>query len=89
MIPERIKEAIDRHAQEGCPCGDFVTAVLENNLMEAFSRADDENEIKMGEIIRYCYNEIPGNCWGNKERVRAWREQGLRSRAEKEKAGAE
>ena len=64
-IPARTKNAIDYHAEHGWPVGDFVQAVLENNLVEAFKRADDENLAAMQEIVKYCYNEIPGGAWGS------------------------
>ena len=72
MIPSAIKKAIDLHAQEGRPCGHFVTAVLENNLRKAIRHADDDSLAALVEIVQYCYWEIPGNCWGSKEKVAKW-----------------
>jgi len=76
MIPQRVKYAIDRHVEVGQPCGHFVTAVLENNLREAFMRADENSEAAMREIVMYCYNEIPSPSWGSKEKVDEWRVMG-------------
>lgn len=76
MNYERIKpeilDAIRRYADEHCPVGNFLTAVLCNDLTEAVGRADDENIRVLPEIVCYCYNEIPCSCWGSPERVRAW-----------------
>ena len=69
-----IKEAIDKYAKEGYPVGGFLTAVLENKLREAFARADVDNLRDMHEIVKYCWWEIPGNCWGSEEKVREWLE---------------
>jgi hypothetical protein len=76
MIPPLIKEAIDKHVREGKPCGHFVTAVLENNLVEAIVHADETNLDNIYDIVRYCYNHIPSPCWGSVEKVQAWREKG-------------
>ena len=69
-----IVTAIRRYADEHCPVGGFLTAVLSNDLREAFRRADDDNRAGLGAIVAYCWWEIPGDCWGSPERVRAWLE---------------
>ena len=86
MIPNRIKLAIDRHAEHGYPCGSFVTAVLENDFMEAAVGADDECALLLPEIARYIYNNIPGGCCGSPEKVKSWQEQKQKQR---ESAGKE
>ena len=72
MIPQRIKDSLDRYIIHRIPTGGFLRAVLENNLKESFARADDENLKCMFEIVNYCYNEIPSICWGSPEKVKAW-----------------
>lgn len=74
LIRDNIIEAINRHALYHSECGHFVTAVLENNLREAFARADDENIKTLFQIVSYCHNEIPGLCWGSPKLVKEWRE---------------
>jgi hypothetical protein len=69
---DEIKEAMDRYANTGCPLGGFLTAVMENNLMEAFGRADEDNTRDMREIVAYVYNEMPGTCHGSPEIVAEW-----------------
>ena len=68
--------ALLAHKNTGRVCGTFVTAVLENNLRESMGQADEQNRADLFEIVAWCYNELPGNSWGNVERVRAWREVG-------------
>jgi hypothetical protein len=70
--PVRILGAIRNHADHHHPCGSFVTAVLENNLMEAIGRADENSQAALFEIVRYVRWEIPSNCHGSVEAVRAW-----------------
>jgi hypothetical protein len=65
-------DAIKAWADNGRPCGGFLTAVFENKLSEAVSRADFENMRAIPAIVAYLYNEIPGNCWGSPEKVKNW-----------------
>jgi len=71
MRPE-IKAAIDRYAKERIPTGDFLRAVLENDLFEAIGRADLGNRMDIHEICSYIYNNIPLNSWGSKKIVKEW-----------------
>lgn len=73
-IPEITRESIDAWVASARPTGGFVRAVLENNLREAFARADFDNSAAMHDIVSYLYNEVPGNCWGSPERVAEWPE---------------
>lgn len=69
MIFERTKSEIDRYVNDGCVPGSFVYAVLSNQFLEAFNRADDENLFNMIHIARYVHMEIPGNCHGSEQKV--------------------
>lgn len=72
MIPERTRNSIRRYVVDKVPPRHFVTAVLENNLFEAFGRGDEENLDALKEIVIYIYNEIPSGCWGSPRKVKAW-----------------
>lgn len=80
-MKESVKEGIDNFVRYGVPTGSFLQAVLENNLMEAFGRADDDNRADMFEIVGYVYNEVPNSAWGNPAKVKAWIEKKLVERA--------
>ena len=71
-IRENMMEAIQRYIVEKIPPGDFLVAVIDNDLREAVSRADDENLENLPAFIGYFYNEAPGACWGSPERRKAW-----------------
>lgn len=71
-IPDRMMGAIQRYIDRGINPGDFLTAVIDNNLKEAVSRADDENLENLPAFVAYFYNEAPGGCWGSPENRRAW-----------------
>jgi hypothetical protein len=83
-IKEITLDGIKNYVEHGIPPGDFLRAFLENDLKEAFFRADDENQKAMFEIVKYCYNEIPHICWGSPEKVRNWIEEKAKERKEKE-----
>lgn len=69
---EELIESLQAYANIGRPTGDFLRAVLENNLMEAFGRADIFNRGRIFEICQFIYNELPSNSHGSKEKVDAW-----------------
>jgi hypothetical protein len=56
----------------GVPPGDFLRAVLENNLMTAMGRADEQNRNDIFEICQFVYNEMPHSCHGSAEAVDKW-----------------
>jgi len=69
--PDVIKSIIS-YVKDRIPPGDFLQAVLENNLMESFNRADEDNIRSMFEIVQFVYNETPARCWGSPEKVKRW-----------------
>ena len=71
-IPERTIETLKRYVDQRNEPGQFVRAVLENNLKESMARADLDNRVCMFEIVQYVYNELPGICWGTPEKVHKW-----------------
>jgi predicted nucleotidyltransferase len=73
-IKSDIKDSLDRYVSQGIPTGDFLKAVLENNLMEAMGRADSFNQASLPEICSYIYNELPSPCHGSPAKVKEWLE---------------
>ena len=71
-IPERMMGGLERYIEDGIPPGHFLTGVLENDLMEAFSRADLENMKNIRAYCGYLYNEAPIGCYGSPAKVREW-----------------
>lgn len=52
--------------------GGFLTAVLSNDLFRAYDLADEFSKADMDLIVKFIYNNLPGECWGSKERVKIW-----------------
>ena len=71
-VPEDILESISRYIVDGVPPGQFLRAVLENNLTEAVCRADQDNLAALGGIVLFAYNHLPATCWGKPEKVAEW-----------------
>lgn len=64
--------------------GHFLTAVLENDLVGAFGRADDGNKRALEAIIKVLYNHVPNACWGSEDNVREWIEEGVQIQLKEE-----
>lgn len=71
-IREDLLGALERYLNNGIMPGSFMTAVLENNLKEAFGRADIENSSNLRNIVGYIYHHIPSPAWGSPEKVKAY-----------------
>jgi len=71
-IPERMMGVILRYVEHGIEPGDFLTAIITNNLSEAVMRADDENINNLPAYVAWFYNEAPAGCWGSCERMKTW-----------------
>lgn len=72
LLPEHIRDAMQRYIESRIPPGGFLTAVLSNDLAEAFARADHINRMRLHDIVSFLYNEAPSTCWGSPERVKRW-----------------
>ncbi len=77
MIEKRFKDAIDRYVEHRIAPGDFLCAILRNDLKETIGRASEESMLQIREIVRYCYNEIPSIAWGSEESFKRWVERKL------------
>ena len=72
QIPMDTKDQIDRYVEQRRPVGGFLGAVLSNDLVGAMGKADDHNRAALFDIVGYCYNGIPSDCWGSPKAVNAW-----------------
>lgn len=82
-LPPHIQGGVQRYIEHGTPPGDFLTAVICNDLKESFGRADEENIRRMFDIVSFFYNQAPAGCWGSEKRMMRWiKEGGLNGRLE-------
>ncbi len=73
-IPEYMQGGLIRYFENQIPPGNFLTAILQNDLMEAFGRADETNRYSMRAYVIWLYNAAPGrpNGWGSPKAVSEW-----------------
>ena len=72
LLPEHIRRGVKNYIERGIIPGDFLQAVICNNLKESFNRADDINITRMLDIVDFFYNEAPFLCWGSEEKMYKW-----------------
>jgi len=77
QLPVGLQDGMQRYFEDGIGAGHFLTACLENDLVGAVNRADSTNIHRLQDIVRFMYNELPQGCWGSKEKVRAWKGDGV------------
>jgi hypothetical protein len=72
-IPPQLTAGLYRYLSQRIPTGDFLRAVLENNFMEAISRAHPG--LTLSSIKSLCtlmYTVFPSSAFGSHEAVDAW-----------------
>ena len=71
---KRLIESLELYVAKGVPLGSFLEACVENDLRNAFGRADEESREHLFEIVKWLHNEAPSTCWGSREKRIAWQE---------------
>lgn len=71
-VPDRMMDGITRYIDYGIPPGDFLTAIICNDLTGAVGRADDENLVNIPAYVAYFYNFAPRPCWGSVDKMKDW-----------------
>lgn len=76
-LPKHVQDALTRYLVEGDPfTGEFLGAVLANDLFKAVDYADAESMGCLKDLVLVIYNRMPSDCWGSKEKVKAWQDLG-------------
>lgn len=74
-IPEHMQDGLINYFERGIPPGDFLRAVLENDLVAAVAHADEINKKHLPEYVQFLYWHVPGRPhggWGSPEAVQKW-----------------
>lgn len=74
-IPGRMMKGIERYVEERILPGDFLQAIICNDLKETIGRADDENLRNIPAYVAFFYNETPATCWGSEIKMNNWLDQ--------------
>ena len=71
-IPSHMQDAIQRYIIDCSAPGDFLRAVVENNLRRAVGSADAVNLPLLPLYVKFFYNRAPAGCHGSPQAVAAW-----------------
>ena len=67
---------LERYRDQGILPGNFLQAILSNDLKMSCSHADDENLANLSAYVGYMYNEMPSGSHGSREIVDSWHRRG-------------
>lgn len=71
-IPTHTLAGLLKYWVQREPAGDFLTAVLCNNLMVAILAATDDILAAIHDICTFVHIELPYCCYGSVEKVEKW-----------------
>ena len=71
-VPKHLLKGLIAWGNKHHRVGDFLTAVLSNDLWEAVARADDESMKSLRFVVMFIHNELPSKCHGSKQIVADW-----------------
>lgn len=71
-VPSHTAPGLARYIVDRTPPGDFLRAVLSNDLKMAFGKADGTNQRYLFHIVNFLYNAAPMACWGSPEKYQDW-----------------
>ena len=71
-IPALLLEGITNYVEHRVKPGGFLSSVLQNDLVRAYGRADEESLRALPQIINYLNANVPATCWGSPEKYSDW-----------------
>lgn len=71
-IPDCMEEGIKLYLERGIQPGDFLTAIICNDLKTAVMQADHNNILNLPAYVAYFYWEVPAVAWGSKKIMQQW-----------------
>ena len=71
-IPSYMHEGIIGYYENGWKPGSFLSAIINNDLKEAFTHADDTNKHCIKNYIMWFYAYAPSGTWGYPNAVDIW-----------------
>jgi hypothetical protein len=75
-LPENVRYPVRAYIESGREPGDFLTAVICNDLHHALSFADHDNLAKLKTIVQFFYTQAPTFCWGDAKKFAFWTDRG-------------
>jgi hypothetical protein len=71
-VPANTRIQLDNWVHRHIPGGDFLEALLKNNLSAVVVHADPPNREALVDTVQWLWNEAPAECWGSAEKYKAW-----------------
>lgn len=87
-IPMHMRRGLLDYLRYGTRPGQFLEAVLSNDLAEAAARADAENQQALYEYVFVLTNYAPCAAWGGPDSFQGWLDKGRELRTAQQIAGA-
>jgi hypothetical protein len=72
MLPEHIRHGVEDYVLHGAEPGDFLHALVTNDLRRTCEHADRINRLVLFDIVSWFYNYAPSQCWGSPELYARW-----------------
>ncbi len=72
LLPKHMRKSARAYVEDGHLPGPFLRAVLRNDLVESWLRADDINRQVLNVWALWLYTDCPADAWGSKEAVKNW-----------------
>jgi hypothetical protein len=69
---EPLRRGMKLYIEEGILPGDFLQAVLRNDLKDAVGRADFWNLRMLPQTVNWLRDCAPGDCHGSRAKVEQW-----------------
>jgi hypothetical protein len=88
-LPFHMQDGARLYVERGIPGGSFMDAVLSNNLVRAYAKADATNTAAMRDWAMWLYNDAPSGCHGSPEKVADWIKSGGLKGLERQAEAAE
>ncbi len=76
LVPEHLRPGIAMYLDDGIVPGDFLQAVICNDLKEAAFRADQTNYPRLGDLAKFFYWHTPYACQGSQSKMMDWASMG-------------
>ena len=71
-IPAYMMPHVIDYIENGAPVGNFLTAIITNNLEGAVARADGQNISNIPAYVCFFYNYAPADCYGSSNKMAEW-----------------
>jgi hypothetical protein len=72
LVPGHLWQGLERYFVERVEPGQFLIALLRNDLREAVGRADPVSFAALPDLCKFLYNFAPGQSHGSREAVDRW-----------------